>query len=203
MEKTGERYAAARQVLIQQAANGSGRTWISPPETSDEAVVAATGRSYDEWCDLIEAWPGHEEGHAAIAAYLADQHGLDGWWSQTVTVGYERISGIRLPHQQSDGTFTANKSATVTVDADMLRAALLDAADRADLFPGVLTELRSKADAKTLRMGVEPGVAQIAIDAKRDGKAKVTIQHEKLPTAEAVEEWKHFWSEWLQAIDEG
>lgn len=203
MEKTGEKYGAARRVLIEQASSGAGRTWVASPEMSDDAVQAATGRGWDEWCDLIDAWPGHADGHAAIARHLQDEYEVDGWWAQTVTVGWERITGVRLPHQMPDGTFTANKSRTVTVDADLLRKTLLHDEDRADLFPGLDPELRSRPTSKAIRLEVGPGVAQIGIDELPDGRAKLTIQHARLPEFGDVERWKSFWDEWLDAVDDG
>ncbi|MDP9071405.1 MAG: hypothetical protein M3N68_09010, partial [Actinomycetota bacterium] len=190
MEKTGERYGAARRVLVEQASTGRRRTWAAEPETSDDSVRSATGRGWDEWCDVLDAWPGHTEGHTAIAAHLQHNHGIDGWWAQTVTVGYERITGRRQPYQQPDGTFSAHKSRTVTADPAVLRELLLDETDRADLFPGLDTELRSRPTSKVIRLAIGPGTAQIAIDPRADGKAKVTVEHERLPTLEEVEQWK-------------
>jgi hypothetical protein len=201
MEKTGERYGAARRVLIDQSSSSGERQWASEPEMADVTLREATGRGWDEWCDIIDAWPGRAEGHTAIATYVREEHGVDGWWAQTVTVGYERITGLRLPHQQPDGTFSAGKSRTVTADAELLREMLLDGDDRADLFPGLETELRSRPSSKVLRIGIGPGTAQIALDTQDDGRVKITIAHDKLPTPEAVEEWKDYWSDWLEAVD--
>ena len=67
MRSTGERYTAARQHLMTQHEPSGRRTWKSKPEVSDDAVRAATGRGWDDWCDFIEAWPGHTDGHTAIA----------------------------------------------------------------------------------------------------------------------------------------
>ena len=170
---------------------------------TDEAVTAATGRGWDDWCDLIEAWPGHADGHTVIAAHLQREHGVDGWWAQTVTVGYERIAGLRLPYQQADGTFTANKSKTVSADADELRAMLLSDDDRQALFGGLETSLRSGQSAKAIRVELGPGVAVFGLTARPDGRTTVSVMHERLPTAEAVEEWKFYWSEWLDAVDGG
>ena len=33
-------------------------------------------------------------------------------------------------------------------------------------------------------------------------RVKITIAHDKLPTAEAVEEWKGYWADWLEAVDD-
>ncbi|MGH8873009.1 MAG: hypothetical protein ACRDWS_13675 [Acidimicrobiia bacterium] len=170
---------------------------------SDDSVRSATGRGWDEWCDVIDAWPGHTGGHTAIASHLQGEHGVDSWWAQTVTVGYERITGLRLPYQQPDGTFSAGKSRTVTADAARLRGMLLDDTGRADLFPGLDTELRSQPTAKVLRIAIGPGVAQIALDFQAEGRVKITIAHERLPSPGEVDRWKQYWTDWLESVDEG
>lgn len=105
-------------------ARSSPRTWAAQPELGEKAVSEATGRHWDDWCDLLDASPVADADHPTIARYLTDEQGLDGWWAQSVTVGYERITGRRLPGQRSDGTFAAGPSATISTDADTLRARL-------------------------------------------------------------------------------
>jgi hypothetical protein len=195
--------APRRALLAQAGAKGRQRTWIAEPELGDDAVRAATGRGWEEWCDLLDRWPGHREGHTAIATHVRDDLGIDGWWAQTVTVGYERITGLRLPYQKADGTFSAGRSRTVSVDGEALRAMLLSDADRRDLFPGHDTTLRSKPTAKSLRIGIGPGVALFSLDAKPDGRVTISVSHDKLPTPADVDEWKHYWGEWLDAVDGG
>ena len=207
MAKTGERYAAARRVLLEQAAaENRTRTWQSEPEMSDDAIRKGTGRGWDEWCDLLDKRPDGLVGHTAIATHVRDDLKVDAWWSQAVTGGYERITGLRLPYERPDGTFTCSKSKTVVFAADDLRAMLLDDNARDALFPGITTSLRSRPDANAVRIGVGPGVAQFGItpvEAASDGRprSKVVVQHEKLPTYELVEEWKFYWGDWLSAID--
>ncbi len=207
MAKTGERYGAARRVLIEKAGEpahdeATTRRWIAEPEIGDDAVLEATGRRWNDWCDLIDAWPGNEDGHAAIAAHVHEEHGIPGWWAQSITVGYERITGRRLPHQRPDGTFSAGRSRTVRVDTAVLREMLLDDADRAELFPGLDTELRSRPTSKNVRLAMDEGAAEIALAPLDDGRVKVTISHERLPEYEAVDRWKRFWGEWLDALHE-
>ncbi len=202
MERTGERYLVARQVLIERADSDGTRTWVGEPESSEESVRAATGKGWEQWCDLIDGWSGNSAGHTAIASYLQSEHEVDAWWAQTVTVGYERITGLRLPFQRPDGTFTASKSRLVSGDTDSLRTMLLDATHRVDLFPGLDTELRSRPQSQAIRVSIGPGVAHIALISHPDGRTKVTIAHEQLPNFDDVAEWKFYWSEWLDAIDE-
>jgi len=179
------------------------RTRVAEPEASDDAVRAATGRDWNEWCDVLDAWPGHDDGHSAIAAYLQHERGVESWWAQTVTLGYERITGRRLPYQQPDGTFTVNASRTVSTDGVALRKMLLDDADRAPLFPRISTELRSRPTSKNVRITIGEGTAEIAILPAAEGRAKVVISHAKLPYAEDVDRWKGYWSAWLKKLEEG
>lgn len=137
----------------------------------------------------------------AIAAHLQAEEGVDGWWAQSLTVGYERITGLRQRHQQPDGTFAVSASRTVTADAVELRRQLLDPAARARLFPGHTTDLRSRPTAKNVRLGLDPGTAEIAIMAKADGRITVAVQHSRLPDAGDVARWRTFWSGWLDGIE--
>ncbi len=206
MSKTGERYGAARRALLARAETRTarpGRSWVVDPGQSDERIRENTGRSWDEWADLIDAGPGRTAGHTAIATWLRDEHGVDAWWAQSVTVGYERITGLRLPGQMPDGTFTVSRSRTVDADGETLRAMLLDETDRRGLFPGRTMTLRSKPSAKSLRFGTTDaesgtgdGVVAFAID-PAGARTRVTVSHEKLPSPAAGEVWKEYWTDWL------
>jgi hypothetical protein len=44
-----------------------------------------------------------------------DEHGLDKWWAQTITVGYEQAWGLREPGQNPDGSHvSASKTVSGT-----------------------------------------------------------------------------------------
>jgi hypothetical protein len=202
MAKTGERYGAARRAILAAAAEPLPKGWVSQPEMTDDAIRKQTGRGWDEWCALVERFPGHKHGHPKIVTHLMSEYDLDGWWAQGVTVSYERIRGLRLPNQNLDGTFTANRSKTITVDADALRAMLLDDIERKVLFPAFDTVLRSKPTSKNLRLAVEPGSVEIMLEPATNERTKVVVAHTKLSTADDVTVWKQFWGEWIEALDE-
>ncbi|HVM19884.1 MAG TPA: DUF4287 domain-containing protein [Egibacteraceae bacterium] len=172
------------------------------PQLPDASVRENTGRGWDEWRELIDAWPGHGDGHAAVAGWLQTEHGVPGWWAQAVTVGWERITGRRLPHQVADGTFTVNVSATITADADAVRKRLLDDAGRRELFPALDPQLRSRPTSKYVRIGLRDGVAEIAIAPRGDGRCTVTVAHAKLGSPDDVTRWRSFWRDWLKALSE-
>lgn len=178
----------------------AGRRWVEDPDVAGESVIEATGRGWDEWCEIVDAWPGHVEGHAAVARHLAEEYGVPGWWAQAVTVGWERISGRRRTHQRSDGTFEVNASKTVAVDAGTLRARLLSDGGRAALFPAYETGLRSRPDAKAIRFTLGPGVALVSLTAKDDGRTQVAVAFTKLPESEDLARWKAYWKTWLAGL---
>jgi hypothetical protein len=206
MAKTGERYSAARRALLAKAEPPAGRRgWVSDPDTADTAIRERTGRGWDEWVGVIDAGPGREAGHTAIARWLVREHGVDGWWAQNVTVGYERITGLRLPGQMADGTFRASRSRTLDASVDQLRRLLLDDEDRTALFPGMVATLRSRPSTKALRVGLaDPGgeahgVVLFSFDPAGE-RVRLTVTHDKLPTAAAAAVWKEFWGDWLDAL---
>jgi hypothetical protein len=199
MARTGERYGAARRVLLERTGAGTPADgWVADPGQTEEAVRTATGRGWDEWCRLIDVDPGREAGHTAIAAHLTGRHGVDAWWAQAVTVGYERIRGLRAKHQMADGTFTAARSRTLPVDGADLRELLLWRTD--DLFPDVPVERRSRDTAKRIRLRMESGIAEITLEALPDGRTRVSVAHTGLPIGDAADAWRAWWGEWLDAL---
>jgi hypothetical protein len=156
------------------------------------AITKGTGKDWNTWCDLIEQWPGHQDGHAAIAAWIHQEFGIDHWWAQGVTVGWERITGRRVPGQMADGSFSVSKSRTLPLEANWLRAELLDDEARQSLIPGLKTELRSKPSSKNIRINVTEGSILFSINETAAGRAKVTITHERLTSVEANQRWRFY-----------
>ncbi len=181
-------------------------TWASEPEHPDDAVRERTGHGWAEWVELIDAGPGRNAGHPAIARWVHEQ-GVDAWWAQAVTVGFERITGLRLPGQMADGTFSVSRSRTLRWTVEGLRAAIEDDARRAELIPELALTPRSRPGVKSPRFaathGAEPvGVVQLAIDAVAGGRTRLTVTHERLATADEAEHWKAWWGDWLAALPE-
>lgn len=120
-----------------------------------------------------------------------------------MTVGYERIRGLRLPGQMADGTFSANKSAMIAKPPESLRAMLLDDVARAELLPSLKTVLRSKPTSKNIRIriGADSGFINVALSEVAGDRLKVTIQHTGLAFPGEIERWKAFWTECLETLD--
>lgn len=181
-------------------------TWASEPEHPDDAIRARTGRGWAEWVELIDAGPGRNAGHPAIARWVREQ-GVDAWWSQAVTVGFERITGLRLPGQMADGTFSVSRSRTLRWTEEGLRGAIEDDTRRTDFVPELQLTPRSRPGVKSPRFAAnrngEPvGVVMFALDPVAGGRTRVTVTHERLASADDADRWKAWWGDWLAALPE-
>lgn len=219
MQKTGESYTTARSHLLSDDAPTAGvrastsetappaEAGASLPEDyealagmSDEAVRAATGKDWSGWTRELDALGATSMAHRDIAGHLREQ-GTAPWWSQMVTVGYERLRGLRDVGQSRGGSYQLTRSRTLPVGVGELYRAWLDDAirgrwlDRPDFTVGTAREGRS------LRVAFDDGTRlDVAFTAKGDSKSTVTVEHRKLPDRERAEELKAFWSERLDAL---
>ena len=208
MHRTGERYNAARRALLSAQVQSTSRPhWVSEPEVADKAVRDATGRGWDEWVAVIDSGPGREAKHPDIAAWLAATHEVSPWWSQGITVGYERITGARLPGQMPDGTFTVSRSRTLTMRPDELRALVEEDDTRQALFTSMVATRLSREGVKSPRFSLTDaesgdvcGELLVGFYPASSG-VKFTISHSKIPSFGATDAWKAFWSDWLDALE--
>ena len=165
------------------------------PQMSDEAIRNGSGKTWAEWKSLLDAWGAADKPHKEIAAYVTNDLGVDGWWAQAVTVGYERMIGRRDVGVQSDGTFAASASKTVPAGLEEHFAAWVDEARRDEwLAPGTL-DLRTAQEGRSARFDDNEygGIIALWFTDKGEGKSSVSIQIEKLPGKDAVEERKATW----------
>jgi uncharacterized protein YndB with AHSA1/START domain len=164
---------------------------------SEAALRRATGKGWAEWLAALDAWDAATKGHPAIARHLQEAHGLDGWWAQGVTVGYERARGLRARHQKADG-FAAGVSRTFPVPAERLLACFTDEALRDEWLEPDTLSIRTVVPGRSARFDVAGGGRlAVFLTAKGPAKTAASLQHEKLADAAAVETWRAFWQERL------
>ncbi|HWD46976.1 MAG TPA: hypothetical protein VHM23_25235 [Actinomycetota bacterium] len=217
MEKTSESYTAARRQLLAKAAEpteavapeaaGPAAPVDAPGATrpySDDVLRANTGRTWDEWFALLDRWGAAERPHPEIARWLNEEHGVDGWWAQGVTVGYEQARGLRAPGQRRGGLFEVNASKTVAVPVDRLYEAFMDPGLRERWLPGAKLEVRAAKPAKSIRANWDDGSTRlvIAFTARGDAKSQVALVHERVPDAEAAAQLKTWWRERVAVLKE-
>lgn len=162
---------------------------------SDATVAKATGKSWDEWRTLLDEWGAAGKSHTEIAKFLVDEHKIDGWWAQGVTVGYERLIGRREAGQRNDGTFSASVSKTINTSAERVHAAFADDDQRNQWLEEGAVSFRTASAPKSVRFDdLEAGVIiAVFLTAKGHEKTSLQVQAEKLASKEAGEAWKSAW----------
>ena len=199
MEKTGESYTAARSQVLRTRPRPIPKNYVELAGMSDEAVAARTGRTWKQWVRTLDDLGAMDMKHKDIAKWVHDTTGLD-WWSQAVTVGYERIRGIRERGQRLSGTYEASKSKTFPVSATEAFRAFADEKLR-KRWLDVDLEVRKASPPKSVRITWPDGSnVEVWITAKGASRAAVAIQHGKLASQSAAAESKAFWTERLEAL---
>jgi hypothetical protein len=205
MEKTGEAYTAARLHIVSRKKEPVAEKIEPKPGyaelagMSDAAMKKATGRDWQEWVPILDSVKASEKPHGEIAEYVFS-HGISGWWSQAVTVGYERIRGLREKGQRRGGAYEANKSRTFAVPVEKLFAAFTNARTRKRWLNASM-KVRTVHENKTIRASFEDGtLAQFYFTDKANGKSTVAVQHQKLADKDTATATKQLWTERLEAL---
>jgi uncharacterized protein YndB with AHSA1/START domain len=199
MEKTGERYAAARRNLMRDPALTPLPPRLAEPPVSEGAIVKGTGRGWDDWFRILDAWNATSHSHTEVARYLNGEHAIDGWWSQSVTVGYERARGMRAPNQRPEG-FEVSVSKTIDIPPMDAWRAFVEPKRRAswlDIGLRMRTGTRTMGRAARFDVPSEGTRVNVVFDPKGDDRTVVTVTHVKLTDAADVAGHRTAWKERL------
>ncbi|HEX6099770.1 MAG TPA: hypothetical protein VF432_25880 [Thermoanaerobaculia bacterium] len=200
MQKTGESYTTARLYLVKKQ-EAPEPDYAALADMSDEAIKKNTGRDWREWVRVLDAEKSAEKPHREIAQYVASL-GIPGWWAQSVTVGYERIRGLRAIGQRRGGGFEASKSRTFAVPVAKLYKAFSTARVRAHWLPDEV-EVRSSSVNKRMRLRMgDDTVVELNFLEKGESKSSVALAHTKLPDKATADRMKAWWAERFDALAE-
>lgn len=178
---------------------GTGRS--TRPEVSEEAVRRATGRGWDEWVRLIDGREVASYSHRDTAAWLASEQGLSGWWAQCVTVGYERLRGLRDANQTASG-FRVGVSRTLCFPVERAWAALADHAAREAWAGAGSLHVRRLSAPRVARFDFADTRSRVTVGLQAKGdRTALSIEHERLAGPEAVEPMRIFWRDRLDALE--
>jgi hypothetical protein len=231
MQKTGESYTTARAAVSRKApparhasTTANGRTpptrvaeapasTTAPAPTdyaalagmSDEALAAKTGCTWEKWVWALDHSRAHTWSHTEIARWVRETYKIPGWWAQTVTVGYERIRGLRDKGQRREGPqagrYEASKSRTYPVPVETLYSVMHDSRKRARWMGVTGITVRTATANRSIRMRWTDGApVQFWFTAKGPSKASVSVQHEGFSTRQDADAAKLAWSERLDAL---
>ncbi|MCW4457887.1 hypothetical protein [Microbacterium sp. MPKO10] len=174
-----------------------GQTAAHSDSVGNAALERATGKTRDEWNAILADAGAQDWDHPTIATWLVEQHGVDGWWAQGITVGFEQHIGRRQPGQRADGTFEANVSRTLPVSRDAALTAIVDTVtEAAGCEPASVNSTAKNAsarwklpDGRTVVAGVYPSGV----------KTRVALTMPKLASADELADAKELMRGWLPA----
>lgn len=220
--RTGERYTTARRHVLKALEERAVRPRVpalpKAPQAagrrtgiSDARIAERTGHPLDYWFGVLDRFGAVEKGHTASARHLSDQHHVNGWYAQGITVAYERARGVRALNQRCDGAFEVSVSRTIDADARTIVALLCDPARqrqlaRADaeivsalaaaeprgfvIRPDGLGRFRYKWNDTTVQLYLVP----------KGGKVSFVATNSRLAGAEMVEDRRSRWRAVLTAL---
>ena len=217
MSKTGESYTTSRAKIVARSKSSTRAGAVAtrrsappatpPPDyaalagTADATLKAKTGCTWQRWVAALDYHGAERMAHRDIAALVSSKYKIDGWWAQAVTVGYERIKGLRARGQRRDGTYEANKSRTFKVPVSTLYDAWADARLRGRWLDGTIGKVRTRTPNKSMRLdGQDRSIVAVGFWSKGPSKSAVAVQHTKLPDRATADQLKRYWSERLDAL---
>jgi hypothetical protein len=200
MQKTGEAYTAARAQLLAKPSRSrttTKRVRSTAPAVdygklagmSDAVVKEKTGCTWDRWVNALDRAGAETMTHRDVVDLVRKRYKTPDWWSQMVTVGYERIKGLRARGQRRDGTYEATKSRTFAVPIATLHDAFANSTKRAKWLDESGVKVRTSTAPKSIRLGfVDGSIVAVGFTPKGDGKSMVALSLAKLPSMEAAEQ---------------
>jgi hypothetical protein len=197
MAKTGESYSAARRHVVKPREELRAEDL---PQT-DANVRQNTGKGWREWFRILDTWGAKERKRTDIVRYLLEQ-GVPGWWAQSITVGYERSRGMRAKYQTLAGFYQVSVSKTFPIGVGKLFKVFAETSQRNKWLERGMLKVRTTIKDRTARFDFRDGTSRVVafFDPKDRSKTTVTVQHERLPDARAVEEMRAMWKEHLKRL---
>lgn len=204
MKKTGEAYTSARaQITRKSTTTPNPKDYAKLAGMSDAVIKQKTGCNWVRWVTALDPHGAEHMSHGEIAKLVSEKYKVPSWWTQAVTVGYERIKGLRARGQRRDGTFEATKSRTFNVPVATLFDAWADASVRKRWLIEANVKVRTATAPKSMRLGWSDGtIIAVGFSPKGRAKSSVAVQHTKLPNRDTAERLKKYWSERLDALGE-
>jgi hypothetical protein len=206
MKKTGESYTSARANVTRSQKPPVKTTPVADYSVlagmSDDAIRAKTGKTWAQWVRALNAVGADKMPHRDIASYVHENYEISGWWSQSVTVGYERIRGLREIGQRRSGSYEATKSKTLPVAASVAFDAFTTARVRKQWLPDVGLTIRKATSPKSVRITWPDKTSVEVWITPKGSNCSVSVQHTKLVSKEDATTRKAYWTERLKALED-
>jgi hypothetical protein len=169
---------------------------------STDAVARRTGKSWDDWFEVLDSAGAATLDQRGVIAILAQKHGIGPWWQQMIAVGYESLRSKSDKPPAADG-FHINSSCTL--DAPLTRVFRLwnDAGERARWLADDRFVVRAITADKVIRARWGKGTSHVAVSfSEKSGKTEVSVEHQQIESRGAADQMKAYWEKKLGLLDQ-
>ena len=169
---------------------------------STDAVARRTGKTWDDWFEVLDTAGAATLDQRGIVAILAQKHGIGPWWQQMIAVGYESLRSKSEKPVSADG-FQINSSCTL--DAPVTRVFRLwnDAGERARWLADDRFVVRGATADKVIRARWGKGNSHVAVSfSEKAGRTEVSVDHQQIESRGAADQMKAYWAKKLGLMGE-
>jgi hypothetical protein len=169
---------------------------------SSEALKAKTGRTWEEWCAILDKAGAKKMSHREIVAFLRKRYRVGPWWQQMVTVGYEQARGLREKHQKAVG-YSVSASKMFAAPAAALFRAWKEPGTRRRWLGAARFEVTTATPNKSLRIRWPEGDTRVDVNfcPKGAGRCQMSVEHQRLASVAAAKRKKAWWQKSLAALE--
>ncbi|WP_337879333.1 hypothetical protein [Rheinheimera sp.] len=172
---------------------------------SEQAIVEATGQSWEHWLRFLQQQQAEQLAHKAIADLLRAQGGVSGWWAQMLTVRFEQHIGRRVTGQDCTGQFKLSVNKTLAGPMDDALALWLGHVQSRTEFNQVAISkppaVSQSANWRYWRCALADGSRVVVMFSQKTAdKTQLSVQHEQLKAEAELEPWRSYWKEFTRGL---
>ncbi|MDE2181734.1 MAG: hypothetical protein KGJ78_01795 [Alphaproteobacteria bacterium] len=169
------------------------------PALPDLAVIAKTGRSWEEWFDVLDQAGASKLEHKAIARLLGEKYRVGPWWRRMVALEYEKARGMRATRVGPG--YSVRVSRTMEADLARMYDAVVDSRRRRRWIPSGVLRVTSLAENKSIHAAWGAARLDIHVRPKPGGKAQIAVDLSRLEHEEDVERQRSLWKKALVKLE--
>jgi hypothetical protein len=168
---------------------------------STDAVARRTGKSWDDWFEVLDSAGAASLDQRGVVAILAQKHGIGPWWQQMIAVGYESVRAKSDRPPASDG-FRINSSCTLDAPLSRVFRLWTDAGERARWLADDRFVVRGATADKSIRARWGKGTSHVAVSfSEKSGRTQVSVDHHQIESSAAAEQMKAYWAKKLGLLE--
>lgn len=176
---------------------------------SSGAVKKATGKGWDDWIKTFDKEGASEMSHKEIARMLLDKGYIkNGWWAQSVTVGYEYAKGRRVKGQTQTAGFEIGVQKMIPAPPEKVWRLLNSSKAKKIWLGDAKAEIRTLRPKERIRLTWQlkewdkPSTLQVSLFCPRNTREKTNLRfhQEKLASFKVREQMRKHWRQVLNKI---